>query len=250
MDVLQRDGRELRVVGSVGGLGRGEQIFAVRVMGETGYVVTFRQTDPLYTIDLSDPTDPRVVGELKILGYSAYLHPIGDGLLLGVGQDADEQARISGTQISIFDVSEPADPVRIRQYTFAEFARSEAEFDHHAFLYCPPTGMAVIPIGWWDYRTGDDTWVSFNEAVALSVGPEGIEELGRIRQEIDQNSDYEELFGYDLHSYMDSIPVVRSLVVDDAIFTLSWLGLQGSDFDSLSETYWIRFPIESQTATP
>ena len=94
VDVLERNGRELRVVGSVGGLGRGERIYAVRFMGDVGYVVTFRETDPLYTIDLSDPHDPEVVGELKILGYSAYLHPIGDGLLLGVGQDADEEGRV------------------------------------------------------------------------------------------------------------------------------------------------------------
>jgi uncharacterized secreted protein with C-terminal beta-propeller domain len=69
-------------------------------MGPVGYVVTFRQTDPLYTIDLADPERPRVRGELKIPGYSAYLHPIGEDLLLGVGQDATEEGRPLGTQIS------------------------------------------------------------------------------------------------------------------------------------------------------
>ena len=242
VDVLERDGGELRVVGSVAGLGRGEQIFAVRFMGETGYVVTFRQTDPLYTIDLSDPTAPRVVGELKILGYSAYLHPIGDGLLLGIGQDADQQGRISGTQISVFDVSDLADPIRIHQYTFPEFSNSEVEYDHHAFLYWPPTGIAVVPIGWWDYRESDEGWVSFNAAVVLDAGPEGIEELGRIQQAIDPDGDYEEFFGYPLSDYMDSVPISRSLVVGDTLFTLSWLGLQASDLDTLSETSWIPFP--------
>ncbi|MGH9184480.1 MAG: beta-propeller domain-containing protein, partial [Acidimicrobiales bacterium] len=81
---LRRDGDQLAPIGEVGGLGQGEQIYAVRFMGSVGYVVTFRQTDPLYTVDLSDPTNLRVVGELKIPGYSAYLHPVGDGLLLGV----------------------------------------------------------------------------------------------------------------------------------------------------------------------
>ena len=65
----------------------------MRFLGDVGYVVTFEQTDPLYTIDLSDPPSPRVAGELKILGFSAYLHPVGDGLLLGVGQDATESGR-------------------------------------------------------------------------------------------------------------------------------------------------------------
>ena len=98
-------GGELREVGRVGGLGKGEQIYAVRFIGHVSYVVTFRQVDPLYTVDLSDPTNPRVRGELKILGYSAYLHPVGDGVLLGVGQDASGQGRIRGTQISLFDIS-------------------------------------------------------------------------------------------------------------------------------------------------
>ncbi len=70
-------------------------------MGAVAYVVTFEQTDPLFTIDLSDPTNPRVVGELKMLGYSAYLHPLADGYLLGVGQDATEQGRQLGTQVAL-----------------------------------------------------------------------------------------------------------------------------------------------------
>ena len=78
--VLTRKGDELTQVGRVAGLGVGERIYAVRFMGDTGYVVTFRQTDPLYTVDLSNPAAPKVTGELKITGYSAYLHPAGDGL--------------------------------------------------------------------------------------------------------------------------------------------------------------------------
>src|ERR671911_321497 len=86
-------------LGRVGGLGRGERIFAVRFMGEKGYVVTFRQVDPLYTLDLSNPQKPAVRGELKILGFSSYLHPIGGDLLLGLGQDANEQGQTQGTQL-------------------------------------------------------------------------------------------------------------------------------------------------------
>ncbi|MDE0168166.1 MAG: beta-propeller domain-containing protein [bacterium] len=245
VDVLERDGRELRVVGSVGGLGEGEQIFAVRFMGEVGYVVTFRQTDPLYTIDLSDPTAPEVLGELKILGYSAYLHPIGDGLLLGVGQDADQQGRIRGTQVSLFDVSDLENPVRTHTYTLPESSRSEAEFDHHAFLHWPPTGMVILPIWWWGHRDGEHDWVIHSEAIVLGVGPDGIEELDAIRQELDADFDYEDLVGYDLYANMDSVPISRSLVVDDTLFTLSWLGLKGSDLETLADTSWIQFPSVS-----
>jgi uncharacterized secreted protein with C-terminal beta-propeller domain len=89
-----------------------ERVKAVRFMGTQAYVVTFRQTDPLYVIDLADPTNPVVTGELKIPGYSAYLHPVGDGLLLGVGQSAELDGRTLGTQMSLFDVSDPANPQR------------------------------------------------------------------------------------------------------------------------------------------
>ena len=139
--VLRQDGRSLDVVGKVGGLGKGERIYSVRFVGATGYVVTFRQTDPLYTVDLRDPAKPTVTGELKITGYSAYLHPAGDGRLLGIGQEATEQGRIQGTQISLFDVRDPAKPNRLAQY-HVQGAHSEAEFDPHAFLYWPQTGLA------------------------------------------------------------------------------------------------------------
>ena len=90
--VLAPKGDTLTPIGHVGGLGRGETIQSVRFLGSVGYVVTFRQTDPLYTIDVSDPTNPHVAGESKILGFSAYLHPVGDGKLLGIGQTRPNQA--------------------------------------------------------------------------------------------------------------------------------------------------------------
>ncbi|HCT77700.1 MAG TPA: benzoate transporter, partial [Micromonosporaceae bacterium] len=101
---LRRDGGTLKQIGSVGGLGKGERIYAVRFVGPVGFVVTYRQVDPLYTINLCDPRNPKIVGELKIPGYSAYLHPVSSSRLIGVGQDATEQGRVTGTQISLFDV--------------------------------------------------------------------------------------------------------------------------------------------------
>jgi hypothetical protein len=149
--VLRADGDQLVEIGSVGGLGKGEQIYAVRFLGSQAYVVTFRQVDPLYVVDLADPTAPRLTGELKIPGYSAYLHPVGDGLLLGVGQSATDEGRTLGTQLSLFDVRDPANPVQVS--TLLLGGSSEAEYDHHAFLYWPETdpvtgesvGTIVIP---------------------------------------------------------------------------------------------------------
>ena len=140
----ERDGRLVQV-GRVGGLGRGERIYAVRYIGDTGFVVTFRQVDPLYTLDLSDPAAPRVVGELKVPGYSAYLHPLGDGLLLGVGQDATDEGRRTGVQLSLFDVSDLAKPVRLDQHAVGGNSWTAVEADHHAFLWWAPERLAVIP---------------------------------------------------------------------------------------------------------
>jgi hypothetical protein len=113
VSVLALRGDRLVGVGEVGGLAGGETIRAVRFIGPLGYVVTFRQTDPLYVVDLSRPKSPTVAGELKLPGYSAYLHPIGDGLLLGLGQNADADGRQLGLQLSLFDVTDPADPRRL-----------------------------------------------------------------------------------------------------------------------------------------
>ena len=115
----ESEDKKLVKIGQVGGLGTNERIYAVRFIGETGFVVTFRQVDPLYTLDLSDPSAPRVLGELKIPGYSAYLHPVGNGLMLGVGQAATDQGRLLGTQLSMFDVSDLSNPRLIDQQTIA-----------------------------------------------------------------------------------------------------------------------------------
>ncbi|MFP3902409.1 MAG: beta-propeller domain-containing protein, partial [Acidimicrobiia bacterium] len=173
--VLAPDGGALVPVGQVSGLGRGETIRSVRFMGDVGYVVTFQQVDPLYTIDLSDPEQPRATGELKMLGYSAYLHPIGDGKLIGVGQDATERGVETGTQIALFDVRDPAAPKRVAQATLPG-ARSDAEQNHHAFLWWAPEELAAIPVSTYDRE-------SFQGLVGFDVDADegSITERGRVR---------------------------------------------------------------------
>jgi len=152
--VLALRGGALVRVGQVDGLGRGETIHAVRFIGPVGYVVTFRQTDPLYTVDLSRPEAPRVAGELKVRGYSAYLHPVGDGLLLGIGQDATASGTSQGLQMSLFDVSDPADPRRLDRVRLPG-AYSDVEADHHAFTFSD--GLALAPFNRYaaqDYDAG------------------------------------------------------------------------------------------------
>ncbi len=212
--ILEPKDGQLVTAGQIAGLGVGEQIYAVRFIGDAGYVVTFRQTDPLYVLDLRDPTRPAVSGELKIPGYSAYLHPIGNGLLLGVGQDADLNGRVKGTQVSIFNVSDPRDPQRIDKITLPG-GYSEAEWDHHAFLYWPNTGLTVIPV----QQSDGKNWLA--GALAIHVGSNGMTEVGEIKHPS----------GY----------LQRSLVVGDHLYTMSDIGIMGNDLETLDEVSWMTF---------
>ena len=167
--VLEESGDRLVAVGSVGGLGKGEQVRAVRWFGDLATVVTFRQTDPLYTVDLSDPAEPEVLGELKVPGYSAYLHPLGDGLLLGVGQDATEDGRTIGTQVSTFDLSDLAAPARVDNVVEPD-SWSDVEGDSRHFTYLPSLRTALLPL---TGMTGSSLW-------GLRVGESGeLAESGR-----------------------------------------------------------------------
>jgi hypothetical protein len=210
----ERDGA-LRKIGQVGGLGRGERIFAVRFIGPAGYVVTFRQIDPLYVVDLERPAQPVVRGELKIRGYSAYLHPVGPGLLLGVGQDATDAGAQLGTQLSLFDVSDPSSPRRLHQASVSG-SSSPAEFDHHAFLWWAPRDLAVVPLNVFSGQF-------FQGAAGFRVQrAAGIAEAGRASHE--------------------GAPIQRSFVVAGRLFTLSDAGIEANSLDNLAEEAWLPFP--------
>ncbi|GII71856.1 hypothetical protein Sme01_43320 [Sphaerisporangium melleum] len=213
--------------GEVTGLGRGERIYSVRFIGPVGYVVTFRQVDPLYTLDLRDPAAPKVTGELKITGFSAYLHPAGDGRLLGIGQEASEEGRTQGTQISLFDVSDPGKPARLARY-HQKNSGSAAEWDPHAFLYWPATGLAVVPLSSWGGRT-DDFQTS---ALVLRVGTDSIGTRGTITH---PKAKGREGFA------PDTPTIQRCLVIGDTLWTLSDAGLKASDATTLTDQGWIPF---------
>lgn len=125
--------RSLDIIGKVEGLAENEQIRSARFLGDTGYIVTFRQTDPLFAIDLSDPQNPTVLGQLKISGFSEYLHYYGENKLLGIGMEADEETgREEGMKLSMFDISNPAEPKEQSKLNLKNYNYSEALWDHHA----------------------------------------------------------------------------------------------------------------------
>ena len=137
---------KLEVVGKVENIAPKERIFAVRFMGDTGYVVTFEQTDPLFVIDLADPKAPKITGELKIPGFSTYLHPVTDTLLLGIGQNGNERGTIPGIKLSLFDVSDPAKPKEIDKLVIEGNCSSEAMNNHKAFMVYPEKAIFGIPV--------------------------------------------------------------------------------------------------------
>lgn len=231
----ERDGRLVRI-GRVGGLGRGERIHAVRFTGDVAYVVTFRQTDPLYTIDLADPRAPRVLGELKILGYSAYLHPVGEDLLLGVGQDATETGRRLGTQLSLFDVSDLRAPRVLHRTRVggSSFSSSEVEVDHRAFLWWAPRRTAVLPVS--SFGDGD----AFAGVIGYRADrASGIRELGRLEDPRDPAA---------RDAYAPGIQ--RTLVVRGRLVTLSERGLGVASLDTLSRAGFVAFPADPDVAPP
>ena len=111
----------LKIVGEIRDLAEGESVYSARFMGKTGYFVTFRQVDPLFSVDLSDPAAPKILRELKIPGFSEYLHPYGDGLLLGIGMDVDESGvTTEGVKLSMFDISDPSDVREVQKYVIED----------------------------------------------------------------------------------------------------------------------------------
>lgn len=188
---LQQNGNQLEVIGEITNLAPTETIHSVRFMGERAYVVTFRLVDPLFAIDLSDPTTPTVEGALKIPGFSNYLHPVGTDHLIGIGRDADEiTGRLGPLQITLFNVADLSNPHVADQLTFegAQWVNSEAWIDHHAVAYFAESGVLTLPIRWSERVDPDDpsNYATTNHAAmftfAVEVNDEGatIEKTGQI----------------------------------------------------------------------
>jgi uncharacterized secreted protein with C-terminal beta-propeller domain len=185
--VMQQDGEQLEIVGGITALALTERIYSARFIGDRGYLVTFRQVDPLFTLDLSDPTNPQVAGILKVPGFSSYLHPVGEDFLIGFGRDATLDGRVQGLQASLFDVSNIADPRLVGAYKFENddpnhpgwfWNSSGAEWDHHAFSYFPEQKILAVPIldyGWW-HGNGKLAILKLDETTGFS-------KLGQINHE-------------------------------------------------------------------
>lgn len=187
---LDSDDGNLEIIGRLEDLAPGEEIYAARFIGPKGYLVTFVTIDPLFTLDLSDPTDPQVAGELKIPGYSGYIHPFGDDYLLCIGKDAiddDGFAWYQGVQLSIFDISDFSNPVQLHTVVIGDRGTSsDALYDHKAFTFWESNGLLAIPIDLYEHQVTPPYPFSFGELTfnglyVFSVeAVDGFELMGRI----------------------------------------------------------------------
>ena len=226
----------LNIVGKLGNLAPGERIYSARFIDKRAYLVTFKKIDPLFVIDLENPYDPRILGELKIPGYSDYLHPYDETHVIGIGKDTVDMGSFAwyqGVKIALFDVSDPENPIEISKYVIGDRGTdSYALSDHKAFLFSRSKNLLVIPIELAEIDRskypsgvppnvyGDRVWQG---AYVFHISVEdGLVLKGRI-----SHSD---------NTWLDQYYFVkRSLFIDDVLYTISDESVKMNDLESLDE---------------
>ncbi len=150
--------KELDIIGSIEDLAKDERVYSARFMGDVGYFVTFRETDPLFSVDLSDPKKPKIIGELKIPGFSEYLHFYGEDQLLGIGMNVDEETMITdGVKLTMFDISDKTDVKEADTYILENVYSTEVGYDYKAALVDPGRNI----IGFAGYTEGGQNYYLF-----------------------------------------------------------------------------------------
>jgi len=243
----------LRVAGQILGLAPTERIYSARFMGDRAYLVTFRQVDPLFVIDMKVPAAPKVLGELKIPGFSNYLHPYNENFLIGIGKEVSVTSepspgpirpmvmppptRQQGVKIALFDVSNPAAPKEVAKYVVdRDDSDSPALRDHRAVLFSREKNLLVIPVSYMpQYRImiaqpgreiapPDQGWQG---AFVFEISPEkGIRLQGKVEHPatFDNTKDY-----YEFNS------VKRSLYIEDVLYTISDRVVKVNNLDTLKQ---------------
>lgn len=246
---------EMRITGRLEGLAPGERIYAARFMGKRCYLVTFRQVDPLFVVDLEDPREPELLGELKIPGYSNYLHPYGEHHLIGIGKEVAAEpvplpgipemeaappervivpTRETGIKIALFDVTDPARPKETAKYVIeGSGADSPALHDHKAVLFSKSKNLLAIPVSFYPvYReTGKmPLYRQWQGAYVFDVSLKGISLRGTVTHGPDRP-------GFQEHNF----PVKRCLYIDDVLYSVSERMVKASDLNTLKEVSLVQW---------
>lgn len=205
----------LETIGKIEGLAKGERIYSVRFMGNRAYMVTFVETDPLFVIDLSNPTTPTVLGELKIPGYSKYLHPYDETHLIGIGEDTEvvnygygDRVVTNGMKMAMFDVTDPNNPQELYNAKIGEKGTySELLYNHKALLFSKEKNIIAFPIS----ITDNDYKVTFQGAIVYGVS---LEKGFELKTKISNSAT-------DYDRYYSRNRVERIIYIKDTLFTLS-----------------------------
>ena len=229
----------LEIIGSVDDLAKGEKIYSARFLGEKAYMVTFKKVDPLFVIDLSDPENPEVLGQLKVTGYSSYLHPYDENHIIGIGKEATEQGRIQGVKIALFDVSDVENPIEKAKYEVkGRWSNSNALYDHKAFLFDKDRELLVLPMSYseeWTNTEGVRKYEHWQGSFVFKINQDTIELKGKIDHK--ENTTEQ---GY----YYGPYAVQRSLYMDDTLYTISRTMIKANDLEDLSEINKVKLPYE------
>ncbi|MEP0845869.1 MAG: beta-propeller domain-containing protein [Phycisphaerae bacterium] len=234
LGVTEADGeRELSIVGRIEDIAPGEQIYSARFIGDHGFLVTFEQVDPLFVLDFTDPQNPALVGQLKVPGYSDYLHPLGDHHLIGVGRSVT-QSDFGGVirdalQLSLFDVSDWSNPTLVQQLEVGgPGSYSDVSYTHKAFAFLEDSGMLALP-AWLNNNDSfhDIQYDAFSGVVCFQVDPAtGFTELGRV-ESVTPALDF----------FFGGVWGTRAVLIGDTVYAVNSLGVRAapvSDFTQIA----------------
>ena len=212
--------KDLKEIGKIDNMALDERIYSVRFIGKVGYIVTFKQIDPLFVIDLSNPTNPQIKGELKIPGYSAYLHPYDENHIIGIGYNTKDNDRGGVTnstlKMSMFDVSDLENPKEMFNVSVGNYnSYSDIIYNHKALFYNKQKNLIGFPATIREYDYGN----SKNAFVIYEIDlEEGFKEYGKIEQKLD---------------YYDNIE--RAIYIEDVLYTLSGARINSYDLNTFEE---------------
>lgn len=236
----------LESVGSVGNLAEGERIYSVRYVGDTAYVVTYRETDPLFVVDLSNPTQPVVKGQLKLPGFSEYLHPIDKNTLLGLGVNT-VVTQYGGTvqdglKLSLFDVSDPANPKEKASYLLGNMgSTSEALDNHKAIMFYPEQKLMGFPATIYTAQGSsvDSPWsgtreVSFAGYLVIKIKSDGFEVVGTL-----PNDDAHSSTGFMRNDANDTIS--RGIYIGKTLYTVAPARITAYSLDDFSQIGQLKY---------
>ncbi len=230
---LRESDNKLEIIGKIEGIAPGERIYSARFIGPRGFLVTFVKIDPLFTLDLSSPESPTIVGELKVPGYSDYIHPLGDNHLLTIGKDVTldgDMAWYQGLQLSIFDISDFAKPQLVHKELIGDRGTgSEALSNHKAFTFWAEKDLLAFPVDLYEHDSTPDQLWEWGEPTYAGLyvynvkSGEGFNFLGRISSD---NQGYSYYYPF----------WTRGIFINDDVYSVQDITVKRAETDNIENT--------------